>query len=234
MDNPIRWNCIQCLSFIGIFFLSTSLFAKDLQVHTKLWLTGTFIGPLTEENKKLKYYLDSRLRLIDDTYILDQDRVYAGLGYEVTPNFTPFICGAYIINESTSGVITHEYRIFEQFIWNMIHNSSLSLSNRTRLEERRDTNQSQWAYRLREQFTLKIPFKRWKKYSFLTFDEVFLNLNYPQWVDHRFFAENRAFVGIERTISKAWSFDVGYINQYQFSTPNKMSNGIYLAINMNA
>ena len=134
---------------------------------------------------------------------------------------------------STEGVYSHENAVWQQFLWDMYHSKSFNFNSRTRLEERKNTRYSLWAIRLREQFTLKIPFQN-TKYSFITFDELFFNLNAPSWVSNRFFSQNRYFIGIEKSISKSASFDVGYINQARFQRKNinLITNGLYLRINV--
>lgn len=221
---------IFCSLFI--LLISPELFANT-QSYGTLWLNGMFIGSLSKQHEKWKYYLRTRLVIIDDRYGLDEGRVFYGAGYQITPNFAPYIGAGYFVSESTEGVISHENVVWQQFLWDMYHSKFFKLNNRTALEERKNTLHSQWAIRFREQFTLKIPFRN-TKYSFITFDELFFNLNHPSWVSNKLFSQNRYFIGIEKSISKTASLDVGYVNQVKFQRQNLnlITNGLYLRINV--
>src|SRR5207244_4913805 len=114
-------------------------------------------------------------------------------------------------------------------------NKQLTLSNRSRLEQRKNTVKSEVAWRLRERFRLRVPLNFWEKHSFDVWDEVFIDFNHPSWIGNKkVFAENRAFIGLGTNISKNTIADVGYINQYQFTTPNMMTNGLYFSVTYRA
>lgn len=218
----------------SLFFLLLCIPAfSHTQHYANLWFDGTFIGSFLKQHEKWKYYLQPRLVVIDDRYGLDEAHVFYGAGYQITPNFAPYVGAAYFLSEDIQGTESHENVVWQQFLWDMYKSKSFKLNNRTRLEERKNTLYTQWAIRFRDQFTLRIPFQN-KKYSFITFDEFFLNLNHPSWVSNKFFSQNRFFTGIEKHISKSTSFDVGYINQARFQRRNKnlITNGVYLRINV--
>ncbi|CAM2955064.1 Protein of uncharacterised function (DUF2490) [Legionella steigerwaltii] len=227
---------IKNLNIRRIFYLLFSIsicstsFANTQNFGT-FWLTGIFIGPFVNEYKQWKYYLEPRLILIDDRYGLDEAHLYSGAGYQITPNFTPYIGYAYFLSENTQGVVAHENVLWQQFLWKIHHSKFFNISNRSRLEERKNTLYAEWATRLREQIALKIPFQN-TKYSLSTFDEGFFNFNHPSWVSDKFFAENRFFFGLERQLSKAASFDFGYIEQTKFQRNNQnlLTHGLYLKI----
>ncbi|KTD11687.1 hypothetical protein Lgra_1145 [Legionella gratiana] len=228
MDLKIKGILYSLFSFL----ICTTLFAET-QNYGTVWLNGTFIGPFSKKHEKWKYYLQPRLVIIDNRYGLDEARVFYGAGYQITPAFTSFIGMASSVSKSTEGVLSYENRVWQQFLWDIYKSKTFKLNNRTRLEERKNTLYSQWAVRFREQFTLKIPFQN-TKYSFITFDELFFNVNYPSWVSDKFFSQNRYFIGIEKSISKSASFDVGYINQARFQRQNIniITDGLYLKIDV--
>lgn len=216
-----------------VFFLQNAN-SQDLDVHTKLWLNGVFIGPLSPD-KKIKYYIEPNFRFIDDPYKFEQGRLYIGLGYGLLSNLVAYGGAGWVINKNLDGTLVYEERIWQQVNWDIIKSkNSFSLSSRTRLEERRNEAESPWALRLREKISTQIPLKELgsKKYSLDLFDEGFFNLVRPSWVDQKLFSENRAFIGIGKRISKSMLIDVGYINQYQYTSPRKMSNGLYIALNI--
>ena len=108
----------------------------------------------------------------------------------------------------------------------------MTLNSRTRLEERQRIDQSIVAFRLRERLWLRIPFKRWERYSFSSFDELFFNLNHPSWTSPYLFEQNRAFIGVAKQLSKSTILDIGYLNQFLHSTNNQTDNVILLSLTM--
>lgn len=125
-----------------------------------------------------------------------------------------------------------EKRLWEQLNWRILNNSNLNLNSRTGLEERQRSDQSQIAFRFRERLWLRIPFKKWRSYSFSCFDEFFFNLNHPRWTSPYLFEQNRAFVGIAKQLSKSAILDVGYLNQFVHSFNNQADNVIMLSFTM--
>ncbi|KTC83600.1 DUF2490 domain-containing protein [Legionella cincinnatiensis] len=200
--------------------------------YASLWPTGVFIGPITHNDEKWKYYFEPRLIVLNDRYGFGELHFYYGTGYQLAPNFTPYVGGAYFLSENTEGVISHENVIWQQFLWDISKTDFLKISNRSRLEERKNTLYSEWSARLREQITLKIPVKN-TKYSLVTFEEGFFNLNHPSWVSDKFFAENRFFFGIGKELSKTANVDIGYINEIKLPRHDQeILNGLYIKINV--
>jgi len=218
--------------YIMLFLLfSQSTFA--LQEHTKLWLNGNVTGDLFKENKKIKYLIEGRLRLIDDTYVFEHTRLSAGLGYEFTPSLAGYIGFGYVMDKSTSGVLTHEDRPFQLLKWDIYKSKNFNLSNNSLLEERKQIESPDWAIRLREKFAIEIPIGNSEIHSIDLSDELFFNLNHPKWVYNGFFAENRAVIGIGTKVTPWTKIMLGYINQYQLSThENKMSNGLIISLDV--
>lgn len=220
------------LFLLMTIWLCSNIYADNTSVHSKLWLTSTLIGPLSENNKKIKYYLEPSVRLIDDESVISQALLHAGVGYEIKKDLTPFFIYAYFTNINTSGVVTHENRLTQQLNWdNIIKVKTFSLSSRTRLQERNQVNTPGWAVRFRPRLIAKMPFQNWEKHSLMIFEEPFFNINHPSWVSISTFAENRVFIGIETEISKTTAIDVGYMNQYQSGKPNMINHAIYISLN---
>jgi hypothetical protein len=124
--------------------------------------------------------------------------------------------------------------IRQQIDWHVIANDAITIVSLSRLEERKNYAEPQWALRLRERLVVRIPFKSWKNHSFVTFDEVFLDLNNPAWINsNSLFGQNRAFIGIGTQLSKFVGFDIGYLNQFETKTTgNQVNNVLYLIFNV--
>lgn len=209
-------------SVLGIILCIVAPYANSIESWNKGWAVATVIGSISEYSPFM-YYLEPQIRLADDNYVFNQLLLLAGIGYQLQQNIAVFIGPGWVLTKTPEGNITHEKRLWEQINWSS-QNTSISINSRLRLEERVNTKYTQTAVRLRERIWIRIPFSFWPNYSFSCFDEVFFNLNHPQWTSPYFFEQNRAFVGISKQLSKETIIDIGYLNQYLHSVNSQLNN----------
>ncbi len=210
--------------------VSTAAMATDSYI--KQWNTAVIIGSIPHSN--FRYYLEPQLRFIADPYILNEAFFLGGLGYQVNHDLVIFAGAGWIFSKSPQGTDSNEMRIWQQVNWLAINHDNYNLISRTRMEERKNTNGSPYAYRFRQRLWLRIPLTRFPSFSFSCFDEIFLNLNHPSWVSPYFFAQNRAFIGIGHQLTKAVMVDAGYMNQYLHSNQNQLDHVILLTFSIRA
>ncbi|MCL9682608.1 DUF2490 domain-containing protein [Legionella maioricensis] len=212
-----------------VFFLSFGISpANSGASYTKGWTVATMTGPLTNSSA-FKYYLEPQLRLIDDNYFFHQFLLLGGLGYQFNDNIALYAGPGWIVTKTPASVMVHENRYWEQLNWRILKKPGYNINSRTRLEERENVDESRMAIRLRQRMWLRIPFKIESKYSFSLYDEVFFNLNHPEWVSPYLFEQNRAFVGVAAQLSKSILIDIGYLNQYLRSTTQERDNVLILS-----
>lgn len=224
---------LRKIFLLGLLTLFNASFSSQLHTHSKIWGSAVFIGELIKDTK-VKYYLEPQLRFIDNRYKFEESLLYAGLGFQTLPSVTLFLGGAWMTAKMSNGNLLHQNRIWQQANWTPIEKSYVSLISRTRLEERKNQAESQWAVRFRERLMLRMPFKNLEKHSLVLFDEFFFNLNHPEWIGNMHsFAQNRIFIGIGNKVSKQTSFDMGYLNQYHFTIPNQMGHVILISLTVN-
>ncbi len=202
-----------------------------LQKYTALWTSVAAVGP-TRFGPKIKYYLDSQLRFIDNQYKFEETCGSAGLGKEINDNWLIFFVNRFLISKSvSSGTINYEYRLWEEANWNRDLSNGYNLSTRSRLEERKRFSQNTIAWRFRQRIMNRAPISNWDGHTFVVSEEVFFNLNRPEWVTDKLFAENRAFIGIGSKINKRARVDIGYMNRYRFGDPQQMTNILLISFN---
>lgn len=205
----------------------------ETQGSTRSWNTAIITGPLSA-NKKIQYYLQPAVYFIDDKYKLHYTFFYAGVGYQPSPDLVLWLMDGYYYIQNSNGTLSHQNFLREQLNWDVKRTSRMDVSSVTRLEERKNFAETQWALRFRQRGMLRLPFRHWENHSLVVFDEVFFNLNHPKWVNSNSVLEqNRAFVGIGTQLTKEVGFDIGYLNQYQIRTVNVMGNVLYLVFNIN-
>jgi hypothetical protein len=201
--------------------------------HTDSWNTAIITGSLTKD-KKLKYYLQPSLNFEDDQYKYRSSNLYLGLGVQSYPNLSLWLMNGWNNRLGASGKYRNTDTIRQQANWGLLANDLLSITSITRLEERKDYSEPEWSLRFRERMIFRFPLKNWERHSIVTFDEIYLNLNNPPWVNsNSVFSQNHIFLGIGTQLSPFVSFDFGYMNQYLMRlTGNQDNNIIYLAFNV--
>lgn len=223
-----RCNYFLVLCFI---FYAHIGWCDNLKTHMKIWTFGKISGAISKD-KKWSYYLEPELRFLDDKYKFNEANLYAAFFYQVTPSFSAWI-GAFAGNDLTSeGERRNFYSLWQQIKWLMFDNSKIRFMDRTRLEERKRSSFSQIAERIRQTFQLEIKLDTHDLFLVLA-DEMFLQLNHPRWVVDRVFSENRASVGVRIPINKCTSYEVGYLNQFQYEKNNNMSNILFMGFTVN-
>ena len=214
-----------------IFFFSPLTLASQTKMHAKWWASSYLTGKF-KDHEKWRYAIQPELRFIDDKYKFNQALLTASIGYQTTEYVTLWLGANRTYTEESEGNSRQEYRLWQLVSWDVLPTTTYILSNRARLEERKLFSSSALAIRARDMLVASIPAFASERYRLIISDEVFLNLNRPGWVTDKFFAENRAAIGVRTALTQQTALEIGYLNQYQFSTPNQMSNVIYSELNV--
>lgn len=162
------------------------------------------------------------------------DRLLArgALGYRVTP-WMSLWQGA-VWTPSYRPQFHNENRLFQQLL---LENrlKKLIVINRTRLEERFIENAGATSLRFRHMVRLAYPLDKAQKWSAVTFDEYFVNLNRTPSGPRGGFDQNRLFVGINRKLTEQVNAEAGYmlvcVNRHQ-GMPDKTNHVILLTLNV--
>lgn len=124
--------------------------------------------------------------------------------------------------------------IWEQMVWQIFENEQMVIRTRTRFEQINQQQQGEWQNLFREKVSIYFPNQLFNKLTPLIYDEIFVNLNQPEWVSGDTFSQNRLFIGLAIPTSKASFLEAGYIQQTLFNdSGNDFNNVLYLGININ-
>jgi hypothetical protein len=200
--------------------VTTAVAAVSNESYWKAWLPMVLVGPLPH-SEHLKYYVEPQIRLIDDPNVFNEFFFLSGLGVKFSKQFYLFFGPGWVVTKTPDGRLLNENRFWQQLNYELIDSPYVSLHNRSRLEERQDTTAVPTAWRFRERLWLRIPFHWDDRYSLSMFDEVFFNLNHPDWVSPYGFSQNRAFFGISYNFTHSIVVDFGYLNQYFHDLQNR-------------
>jgi hypothetical protein len=211
-------KCLFLLLFSLIF--ATLARAEPVSQKAKLWTSIDFKGTFAEN---FQYYLEPQLRLISRSQCFEEANLYVGLGYPLSKQMTFWVGNLFNTTHKVDDGDTFQYRIWEQLSWEVFDGHFIHIDSRTRLEQRKQEYQTDWALRFREKVSFSFPLNRCG-FFFVLADEVFLNGNHPSWVYHSLFNQNRAFVGFLIPIAKTIQLETGYLNQYVAGTRYQLNH----------
>lgn len=216
MPKPIQ--SLILLTLCGLFALP----AWSVRSINKSWSSLT----LTGNYDHFLYNIEPQLRIFEQRNPFQQFLTNTGGGYNLSPNWEAWLGQTFttISQDAIPGSVD-EYRIWQQLVWNK-KLTTMTLTCRTRVEERRSFGFSDWAFRLRERAWLNIPLT--ENLSIDLADEVLVNLNAAQWITTSTWDQNRASIGLVQQLSQSWFLMVGYMNQYLFVTNNPQSDHVLL------
>ncbi|KTD17197.1 DUF2490 domain-containing protein [Legionella jordanis] len=190
------------------FFLPKSLYAA--QTTEKIW---TVLG-LNTTMGKFSYQLEPQLRQAVRNNLFGEFLTNFSGSYQWSSSWQ-FSLGTTSINaKPLGGPMLHEMRLWEQGTYS--HPGSLWLL-RSRLEQRTRQDSNEISYRLRERLLIKKPLI--DKLSLVVFDEIFVNLNKPDWEITPTIAQNRVLISLDQQASDRLTVGAGYIFQTVFSHP---------------
>ena len=212
-----RWlNIMGCTCFLSVCLLVPSE-AKSQAVHDfGSWFSLNTQGKLNRvvEDSKWRWWFDGHLRYLDDADGFNQSIFRPGIGYQLTPNANLWIGYAWINTLPASGSpIFDENRIWQQFLLSKKF-SNKTLISRSRLEQRFVETGSDTGWRFRQFVKLDNPIYEGSPFSFVAWDEAFMDLNVTDFGQTGSFSQNRAFIGIGRKFENGPKFEIGYLNQF--------------------
>lgn len=223
-----QYSQVMVLSCALILLLS-SIYSPHAysQSFSKLWGSATYFGRYNQ----LLYTVEPQIRLIDRSEKYEQSLLNFGIGRKITSQWQLWVGQTYInytapndIAEDVGNMTVNEYRIWEQAMWQRPFYDNLA--SRSRLEQRRVFQSSEWAVRFRDRVYWTIPMN--KTLSLALSDEFFLNLKSVPWVTTPTFDQNRIFIGFFYQFTPNIGLNVSYMNQYINKNPKEDNNGLLL------
>lgn len=221
------WGILLLMGLIS----SHASYGKTVH-HTKSWNTAIITGPIAD-HPEFQFYLQPWMIFEDTHYKFHSVIGMTGAGYRPKAELTFWLLGGWYYRRRLNGGIHHENQLRGQIDWYII-NEEKKLISTTRLERRKLTTESAINWRFRQRITLRMPMACWENHSLVTFEEVFLNLTRPMWVNSRnVYEQNRIFIGIGTRVNPCFSFDLGYLNQYLIKKVHNESNTLlFLSLNV--
>ena len=202
---------IGSLLFLGIATTTNAKTVEDFQTWGNVTATGS-LGVVNPELKNLKYWVEGQGRFGNDTSQFSQGMVRAGLGYAVMDKVSVWLGYAFVPTEEPfTKKPFDEHRIWQQVLWSDKF-ADITLTSRSRLEQRFIPTGSDVGWRFRQMFKASVPIAY--DFSFVVSDEYFVNINKTNFGAADGFDQNRAFAGVGYNFDKNIKTEIGYMNQY--------------------
>lgn len=161
-------------------------------------------------------WLEAQERFTDDASRLGQLLVRPAIGYRIDPTTTAYLGYAYVMTDPTGPVRTHEHRIFQQLSFRLLGDGKgVTLTGRTRLEQRRLEGRDGTGWRMRQQLRLSAPLSG--KVRAIAWTEPFVGLNETTF-QRGGLGLWRNFAGLAIPAGKTFTIEPGYLNQYVVRT----------------
>ena len=227
---------LATLPLLVLLRLPSSVRADGTDHDAGLWLMTLAQGSWKSASPKLENYLwwlDNHARFMDDSDGFDVSIVRPGLGYSLMDNLSGWVGYGWIHTDPAEGGSFDEHRIWQQLIWST-KLEPVSLSSRTRLEERFMEDESETGWRLRQFVKATYPFAFEPRLSLAAYDEAFFDLNDTDWGADSGFAQNRFFAGLAWKFDPQWhtTVEVGYLNQFLRDRSDDDSMNHILSMNL--
>lgn len=181
-----------------------------------LWLATLGQGALgtpAADGRGFRWWLDLHARWRDGAGDLDTTIIRPAAGYALTPRVTLLAGYAYVVTHPANAGAAEEHRPWQQLTWT-IPLEPVTLSSRTRLEQRFVEAGSEAGWRLRQFVRVTRPLGA-RRYA-TAWDEAFLELNDTGWGQRAGLRQNRVFAGLGWYIDapRKTAVEIGYLNQW--------------------
>ncbi len=204
------------LRLIAFLILATLISCKNAIAETiedgRYWFSLYTQGPLPKEN--FYWSLDIHPRWREEGRHFDTLILRPSLFYKISPKTLVWLGYDTIKNHPQSQASFQENRLWEQVMHQFEPFSGLTLTVRTRFEQRDREDYSDIAHRLRHMVRATTPSSLHQQLSWVVWNELFINLNQTDWGVMRGTDQNRLFLGANWKFDDLSNLEVGYINQY--------------------
>ncbi|MDZ7587636.1 MAG: DUF2490 domain-containing protein [Parasphingorhabdus sp.] len=177
-------------------------------------------------------WLEAQERFTNDAQRLGQLLLRPAIGYKLGETTTAFVGYAYVMTNPKGPAKTNEHRAFQQLSFRFLGDGKgVTLSGRTRIEQRFLEEQSGTGLRLRQQVRLTAPLSQ--KVQGVVWTEPFIGLNKTAF-QRDGIGLWRNFIGISAPLGKNFRLEPGYLNQYVVRTgADRIDHTINVAISVN-
>ncbi|MEY4889707.1 MAG: hypothetical protein RIQ75_837 [Pseudomonadota bacterium] len=200
---------IRYIPMVALAILATApLHAAEEDTH--LW--GVVIVS-ADVSKDVVITMEGAARLTDDASRLGQTILRPSIGYKLGKNTIATVGYAYAATDPVGPASSDEHRLSQQLTFRVAGNGSgLTVTGRTRFEQRWFEGRDDMGWRLRQQLRATAPLTG--KTRAVVWSEAFLSLDDTSWGQRSGLDRWRNSVGLSVPVTKTVTIEPGYINQW--------------------
>ncbi|RUR14872.1 DUF2490 domain-containing protein [Legionella septentrionalis] len=199
----------------NLFSLLMLLFSSTLFAGKTFTGSWDGITLTTDPHKPFFFYFQTEGRFYN-SYVRDELFTRSAIGYSASKKLS--LWAGYDFFQSLHDSKEIVQGVWQQGQYQLIDVEKLTFTWRSRLEERFATFGAGTALRLRNRALIQFNKLIQNKLSLIIYDEVFLNLNHPDWVSSKTLSQNRFFLGARFPVKENTSVVMGYINRQNYNT----------------
>jgi len=184
----------------------------DTEEDGRYWFSLYTQGKLPADN--FYWSMDTHPRWRDEGQHFDQLILRPSVFYKFNPKTSVWLGYDTIISHPPSQSSQRENRLWQQFQYQFDEVASVTLTSRTRLEQRRREDFQDVGHRLRQMVRATTPSGVHHSLSWVAFNELFINLNQTEWGARHGIDQNRLFIGANWKFSDFSNVETGYLHQF--------------------
>lgn len=196
----------------GVFVFSNNVAHAEIEEDGRLWLNVNAKGKLPVEG--LNWYAEIQPRWREEGKNFDQLLIRPAIFYKLSGKSSIWLGYANVNSHPAGRSTTTEDRLWQQFTYQFDPIADVSITSRTRFEQRWLDNTNDTGYRLRQMIKAARPIASVPNLSWVVSDEYYINANDTDWGARSGFDQNRLFLGGAYKINPTAKIEMGYLNQY--------------------
>ncbi|MBX9881136.1 MAG: DUF2490 domain-containing protein [Sphingomonas sp.] len=188
------------------------------------WPVGIVQGKIKQD---AIFWLEVQPRITDDAERLGQLLIRTAIGVQLSKRASIHSGYTFVRTDPIGRALTHEHRLWQQLLVPLSPpGKRLTITARTRLEERFVEGYEGVGWRLRQQLRLQHPLGGRSKLSGVLWSEPFYSFNTTDWGQRSGWDQVRSFVGLSIPVTKQLTVEPGYLNQTVFRANGTRYNHI--------
>ncbi|MET0269516.1 MAG: DUF2490 domain-containing protein [Sphingomonas sp.] len=194
------------------FLLAATPAVAETREDEQVWFNATLMGSVA--GSRLSYFAEVQPRFTDGVSRVGTLILRPAIGWKFSDAVTAYAGYAHVETNVADGPDRNEERVFGQLSWTLHKCGPETVSLRTRLEHRRQSNGGETGWRVRSLLRYATPLGAPERTRALVSVEPFVALNDTDWGARGGFDQVRAFAGVEIPLAGKSTIEAGYLNQY--------------------
>lgn len=165
------------------------------------------------KNERISVVIDTQARFSDDASHLGQTLFRPSVAYKLDKTTSVSFGYAYFNTDPIGPAQSEEHRLWQQAAYTLLKTEDgLTITGRSRLEQRVLKGSDGIAHRLRQQVRITKPIA--KNITGVAWSEAFIGLNETSWGQKKGYDRWRNFVGVSIPLGKSMTVEPGYMQQW--------------------